>query len=107
MALPERSTGRLLWEGAAKGGAQAAGRPSGAIAVGNWADLLAPDTADLRLEGLAGDQLLDAFVFAGRDGLVTDLWSAGRHIVRESRHIAHDRIAARFRATLRRLRDAL
>jgi formimidoylglutamate deiminase len=107
MALPERSTGRLLWEGAAKGGAQAAGRPSGAIAVGNWADLLAPDTADLRLDGLTGDQLLDAFVFAGRDGLVSDLWSAGRHVVRESRHIAHDRIAARFRATLRRLRDAL
>jgi formimidoylglutamate deiminase len=107
MALPGRSTGRLLWEGAAKGGAQAAGRPSGAIAVGNWADLLAPDASDLRLEGLAGDQLLDAFVFAGRDGLVTDLWSAGRHVVREGRHIARDRVAARFRATLHRLRDAL
>lgn len=107
MALPDRSTGRLLWEGATTGGAQAAGRNSGSIAVGNWADLVAPDTGDLRLEGLTGDQLLDAFIFAGRDGLVSELWSAGRHVVRDGRHIAHDRIAARFRATLRRLRDAL
>ncbi len=60
-----RSTGRVLWEGAAQGGARAAGRGTGAIAVGEWADLLAPDTTDLRLEGLQGDRLLDAFLFAG------------------------------------------
>jgi formimidoylglutamate deiminase len=102
-----RSTGRLLWEEAAKGGAQAAGRSSGRIEVGQWADLIALDTEDLRLEGLAGDPLLDAFVFAGNDGLVTDLWSAGRHIVREGRHIARVSVANRFRATMRRLREAL
>lgn len=103
----DRSTGRLLWEEAARGGAQAAGRGRGGIAVGEWADLLALDTVDLRLEGLTGDRLLDAFVFAGRDGLVTDLWSAGRHVVREGRHIARDGVADRFRLTMRRLRDAL
>lgn len=103
----DRSTGRLLWEGAATGGAQAAGRGSGRIAVGDWADLLALDTADLRLEGLEGDRLLDAFVFAGRDGLITDLWSAGRHIVRQGRHVARETVEARFRATMRRLRAAL
>ena len=102
-----RSTGRLAWEEAAKGGAQAAGRGTGRIEVGQWADLLALDTSDLRLEGLAGDQLLDALVFAGRDGLVTDLWSAGRHIVREGRHVARDPVAMRFRATMARLREAL
>ncbi len=102
-----RSTGRLLWDGATKGGAQAAGRRAGRIAVGEWADLLALDTGDVRLEGLHGDAVLDAFVFAGRDGLVTDLWSAGRHIVRAGEHSARDAVADRFRATLRRLRDAL
>lgn len=103
----DRSTGRFLWDQAARGGAQAAGRGTGRIAVGEWADLLALSTDDLRLEGLAGDQLLDAFVFAGRDGLVSDLWSAGRHIVRDGRHIGHAAIADRFRATMRRLRDVL
>ncbi len=107
LAEEARSTGRLLWDGAAKGGAQAAGRASGAIAVGMWADLLALDTRDLRLEGLQGDSLLDAFLFAGRDGLVTDLWSAGRHIVQGGGHIARDPVARRFRATMRRLREAI
>ena len=102
-----RSTGRLLWDGAAAGGARAAGRASGAIAAGQWADLLALDTGDLRLEGLGGDQLLDAFIFAGRDGLVTDLWSAGRHIVQGGHHITRDAVAARFRTTMRRLREAM
>ena len=102
-----RSTGRLLWDEVARGGAMAAGRASGRIAVGQLADLLALDSTDLRLEGMAGDQLLDTFTFAGRDGLVTDLWSAGRHIVTDGRHIARDRIAARFRATMHRLREAL
>ena len=107
MADATRSTGRLLWEGAAAGGAQAGGRDTGTIAPGLWADLLAIDTNDLRLEGLKGDTLLDAFLFAGRDGLVTDLWSAGRHIVKDSRHIARDTVATRFRAVMARLRGAL
>ncbi|MBA3910669.1 MAG: formimidoylglutamate deiminase [Rhodobacter sp.] len=107
MADNTRSTGRLLWDGVAAGGSQAAGRASGAIAPGMWADLLALDTGDVRLEGVSGDGLLDALVFAGRDGLVTDLWSAGRHIVRQGRHIARDSVEPRFRATLQRLREAL
>jgi formimidoylglutamate deiminase len=102
-----RSTGRLLWEEAAKGGAQAAGRGTGRIEAGQWADLVALDTGDLRLEGLQGDQLLDAFGFAGRDGLVTDLWSAGRHIVQGGHHIAREAVQARFRSTMRRLRATL
>lgn len=107
LAEDHRSTGRVLWDGAARGGAQAAGRASGSIAVGHWADLLAPDTRDLRLEGFRGDSLLDAFIFAGRDGLVTDLWSAGRHIVQGGRHVEADAIGGRFRATMAKLRAAL
>jgi len=106
LADADRSTGRMLWDGAARGGAQAAGRGQGAITPGAWADLLAPNMADLRLEGLAGDQLLDALIFAGRDGLVQDLWSAGRHIVRGGQHVARDAVAARYQAVQRRLRAA-
>ncbi len=102
-----RSAGRFLWEDAARGGAQAAGRGAGIIRVGEWADLVALDTRDVRLEGFQGDQLLDAFLFAGRDGLVTDLWSAGRHIVRDGRHVSREATESRFRSTMRRLREAL
>jgi hypothetical protein len=38
---------------------------------------------------------------------VTDLWSAGRHVVKDSHHIARASVGHRFRATLRKLREAL
>ena len=81
----EQSTGRVLYEGAVAGGAQAAGRASGAIRVGDWADLLALDTGAADLEGRAGDAILDAWIFAGDDRMVTEVWSAGRHIVTRRR----------------------
>ncbi len=105
LAEGERSTGRVLWEGAAQGGAQAAGRGAGVMAVGQWADLVALDMESLHLEGRGGDEILDAFVFAGNDGLVADVWSAGRHIVTGGRHVARDAVAARFRAVMRGLRE--
>lgn len=105
LADGERSTGRVLWEGAAQGGAQAAGRGAGEIAVGQWADLVALDMEGLHLEGRGGDEILDTFVFAGNDGLVADVWSAGRHIVTGGRHVAREAVAARFRTVMRGLRE--
>ena len=107
LATPDKSTGRVLFEGAAQGGAQAAGRTSGRIEAGCWADLVTLDTRHLHLQGLAGDDLLDAFVFAGDDRLVTDVWSAGRHIVQGGRHIGRDAVETRFRTVMAKLRDRL
>ena len=106
-ATAAQSTGHALYAAAARGGAQAAGRPSGQIAVGAVADLLALDTSDIALAGHYGDMLLDAFVFAGHDRLVTDLWSAGRHIVRDRRHIARTAVEARYRRVVAGLRARL
>ncbi len=102
-----RSTGRALLQDAAAGGAQAAGRDAGAIAPGLRADLTALDTTAVDLEGRVGDALLDAWIFAGDDRLVTDVWSAGRHCVSEGRHIARPAIEARYRSVMRRLVGAL
>jgi formimidoylglutamate deiminase len=100
LAGDDRSTGRVLMEAAATGGAQAAGRAAGAIAPGLWADLLRLDHPEA--EGRRGDAVLDAFVFAGLP-MVADVWSAGRHIVANGRHIARDSIATRFLAVMGRL----
>lgn len=107
LASEGRSAGRTLVDGVLAGGAQAIGRASGALQRGMWADMLALDADDLALAGLDGDTLLDAWIFAGDDRLVTDLWSAGRHMVQAGRHIHRGRIAARARDVLLRLRDAL
>jgi formimidoylglutamate deiminase len=107
LATPEKSTGRRLHDAILAGGAAAAGRETGAIRPGLWADLLSLDATHIDLDGREGDTILDTFVFAGDDRMVRDVWSAGRHMVREGRHVARDAIAAAYRAALRELRDAL
>ena len=87
------------------GGAQALGRDAGAIRQGAWADLVALEGSSLHLQGLSGDRLLDAWTFAGDDRVVRDVWSAGRHVVHEGRHVARDQVEARFRNVVGRLRD--
>lgn len=107
MAQPDRSTGRVLLEAAAAGGAQAAGRASGSIQSGLWADLIALDGRDVDLIGKSGDTLLDAWIFAARDRPVHATWSAGRQLITNGQHVAHDRITTRYIETLDRIKDAI
>lgn len=96
----EGSTGEILYLGAAMGGAQALGRNAGVIEVGKLADLVAIDSLDSRLCALPDSQLLDGYVFAARDNVVTDLWSAGRHSVQSGHHIAEAEITTKYRAAI-------
>lgn len=107
LATDTASTGRVLFEGASRGGAQASGRASGAIDAGNWADLVALDTTAIDLEGRQGDQVLDSLLFAGDDRMISDVWSAGRHLVHGGHHVNRDAIAGNYRRTMRALRDRL
>lgn len=107
MADAARSTGRLMFDQAARCGAQACGRDAGAIAPGRLADLVAldADTTDLALRH--DDEILDAWIFAGQDACITDVWSAGRHVVREGAHVERETIVKRYRRTMAALRDRL
>ncbi len=107
LATHDRSTGRRLFEAVNKGGAQASGRNSACISEGRLADLVAIDDGHVDLAGRTGDALLDSYIFAGDDSLVTDVWSAGRHMVRQGQHIAHDAIVSRYRSIMHELGDAL
>ena len=107
LATPEKSTARRLFDAVAKGGAQAAGRNAGRIEVGALADLMALDGAAVDLIGRTGDTILDTYVFAGDDRMVRDVWSAGRHVVTEGRHIAHDTITGRYRKVMEQLKEAV
>lgn len=107
LATPEKSTGRRLLDEMLAGGAQAAGRDAGRIEVGAWADILALDTASEHLWGREGDTALDAWIFAGDDNLVRDVWSAGRHMVTGGKHTGRDRIVTAYKQTINDLKDAL
>lgn len=106
LARAGQSAGRRLYETALAGGAQALGRETGAIAAGNWADMVAIDAARFAGAG-KGDRLLDGWAFTGGNDAVTDLWSAGRHMVSDGRHIHRDAIAQSYRTTLDRLMEKL
>ena len=99
------STGERLYLGAALGGAQALGRDAGTISVGALADLVAIDSSAPSLCALNDTQLLDGLVFAAKDQVVTDVWSAGRHQVRSGRHIAETEIETEFRNAIQDLVD--
>ncbi|UYV38622.1 formimidoylglutamate deiminase [Rhodobacteraceae bacterium D3-12] len=107
LATPEHSTGRRLLEAALEGGAGAADRATGALKTGNWADLMALDSAHPDLAGTTGDTLLDAYIFAGDDRMISHVWSAGRHMVRDGHHIHRARITAAYAAAIAPLRADL
>jgi formimidoylglutamate deiminase len=106
-ATTEQSTGRRLYDGILAGGAQATGRPTGWLEAGQWADMLSLDTTSVHLEGRSGDTALDTWIFAADDRLVRDVWSAGRHLVRDGQHLRHAAITDRYARTMRELGEAL
>ncbi len=107
MVVGEGSVGDTLYLGAAKGGAQALGRDAGEIRVGALADLVAVDSEHANLCALSQEQLIDGLVFAADDRVVTDLWSAGRHMVQEGRHVARESVVAAYRAVIQDLMAGL
>ena len=107
LADPDRSTARAIFDTALAGGAQATGSASGAIAPGHWGDLIALDAGHPDLVAAGGDTILDAFAFARAESAITQVYSAGRAVVADGRHIHRDRIAARYASVLRRLTDRL
>ena len=108
LAEPGGSTGRSLFECAAIGGAAAAGRPCGSISTGKFADLTAVSADNDRICGRLGDDALDSLIFAGdAESCITDVWSAGRHVVQGGRHTGRDRISENFLRVMRELRQEL
>ncbi|TNE34626.1 MAG: formimidoylglutamate deiminase [Alphaproteobacteria bacterium] len=103
----QRSTGRYLYERAASGGAQAIGRPAGTIEVGKLADLVALRDDVPLLDWPEPDQCLDSWIFGFEGRAVSEVWSAGRHIVQSGQHVRGEAIRSAFAKTMQRLRQAL
>ncbi|WP_411817803.1 formimidoylglutamate deiminase [Hyphococcus sp. DH-69] len=101
------SCGRFLYQHAAQTGARAIGRNAGEIATGFFADLISLKTGGTELEGLVGNQILDSWIFAHDDRFVDNVWSAGRHVVRNGRHKDRDTIRNNFLSVIQNLRKSL
>ena len=97
------SSGRYLWDHAARGGAQALDRAIGAIIPGHRADFIVVDPAHPALLGRGEDALLDAMIFAAATPCITDVVVGGQHVVHNARHIARNAILAAYQRTVDRL----
>ncbi|MCP4070956.1 MAG: amidohydrolase family protein, partial [Hyphomicrobiales bacterium] len=95
------------FDGALIGGSLAAGRNSGSIETGKLADLIALDdeAADLYLK--ENDMILDSYIFASDDRCISDVWSAGRHMVTGGRHITREKITTDYKKTMASLKDRI
>lgn len=107
LAEPERSTGRVIYDAGLEAGATAAGRETGAIRPGLWADLCAVSLNNPVMPGRQGDEMLDSLIFAGGDGLIRDVWSAGRHLVRDGKHIDRERIIGDYVSHISQLQEKM
>lgn len=103
LAIDNGSVGEFLYTQAATGGAQALARNAGTIATGQIADLVAIDGTHPDLCALKARQLLDGWLFAADDRVVTDVWSAGRHQVEQGQHINREHIIKRYRDAVQTL----
>jgi len=93
------STGRTLFVGAVRGGAQALGTRAG-LAAGMPADLVSLDMSAAPY--LKQDQILDGWIFAG--SIKPDcVWSSGRKQVEGGRHFGRDTVETRFKAVMQAL----
>jgi formimidoylglutamate deiminase len=90
------SVGQRLYSEALAGGAQALGRPTGALEAGRRADLLVldPDHPDVAV--LPTARLLDGLVFAGNRNPVRDVMVGGAWVVSKGRHRAEEMVQADY-----------
>jgi formiminoglutamate deiminase len=96
LADATRSTGRRLFELALAGGAQAVGRPVGALAPGKRADFVV-----LEANGLHDDGVVDAWLFSADNSAIRSVYCGGVPVVQNGRHIARDAIVNRFQRVQR------
>ena len=94
------STGRALFDGVMRGGAQALGVKGTGLAAGAFADLVSLDARSVTLAGRSGDAILDSWIFGAGRSLVDCVWARGRKVVQDGRHHGREAVAERFRRTL-------
>ena len=89
---------------AVQGGAQAAGRAIGGLAVGQQADFVVLDSQHPALLELSAADMLSAHVFAShRSSAITAVWVGGRPLVAAGHHHLHQRARADFAAARKEL----
>jgi len=103
MSLSGKSTGRTLFDAVLHGGALALGAVELGLTRGSPANIISLQSDQVALDGMTGDRILDAWIFAAREPLIDCVWARGTKLVVGGRHRQHDAARARFRKVVRKL----
>ncbi|MCF6225164.1 MAG: formimidoylglutamate deiminase [Xanthomonadales bacterium] len=102
LATPGQIVGAELYKNALSGGVQALAKPPArGFAIGQRADMLVLNQQHTLLLDKENDQILDAWVFAGVQEMLSQVWVGGRCVVEAGEHINADRIEADWRQLLK------
>jgi formiminoglutamate deiminase len=104
MTLAEgESTGRVLYDAALRGGAQAMARRIGALEAGQRADIVVLDGALPEMAAVSDDRWLDTTIFSRGRSAIRDVYVGGVKVVEAGVHRERTRITARFARVVARL----
>ncbi len=98
-----QSVGTFLLDKALKGGSQSLDRNIQSLQIGGIADMLTLDLSDVTFIEKPSKYWIDSWIFTARNPLPLNVWSAGRHCVKNSRHINKNRIINNYRKSLKKL----
>jgi formiminoglutamate deiminase len=97
------STGRVLFDHALAGGAQALAQATIGLQPGARADIVTLDADNPSLAGRCRDAVLDGWIFATSADAVDCVWASGTKVVAHGRHRLRDTARAAFNKAVRRL----
>ena len=100
-ANSESSSATALFNAAVAGGAAASGQRVGGLSVGNRADFAVVDPTSSALLGVPRHCLLDAMVFSSPDARLSDVYVAGKLVVRSGEVENRQVLANDFLNTMR------
>ena len=101
------SIGRDLIESILDGGQLASGRKTGKIKVGFWADILALDLSSLHYSSLSNDEKLNYLIFSENEKIIDSVFSAGRWVVKQGKHVDRKKIMAKYFQSLKKIAKSL
>ena len=99
--------GRNLIESILDGGELASGRKTGKIKNGYWADILALDLSSFNYSSLNNDEKLNYLIFSESEKNIDSVFSAGRWVVKEGKHIEKEKITSEYKKTLEKISKSL
>jgi formiminoglutamate deiminase len=97
------STGRVMFDAALIGGAQALAQPIAGLQPGARADIVTLDADHPSLAGRRGDAVLDGWIFATSADAIDCVWASGAKVVEHGRHRLRDSARAAFNKAVARL----